>query len=309
MAYCIGIADPIHREGTEWLRTHGARLWEGDEVMAHMDQIEALIVRSRTKVTVDLMDKAPRLRVIGRAGVGVDNIDLEAAKTRGIIVVNAPQATTDAVAEHTLALLFAVARGIPQADASMKQGKWEKKRFMGVELTGRTLGLVGIGRIGAAVAQRARGLGMYVLAYDPYLPREVIAQRGAEPVPTLDDLLARADVVSVHVPLTEETRHLIDREALAKMKPGAILLCTARGGVVDEDALLEALEQGHLYGAGLDVFEHEPPGATPLVTHPRVVATPHIAAQTEEAQRRAALDIAEEVWAALEGRELRWRVA
>ncbi len=308
MSWTIGIADAIHESGRRWLEDRGARVLVEDAALKDPAQLDALIVRSRTKVTRDLLSRMPNLKVVGRAGVGVDNIDLEAARARGVIVVNAPQATTEAVAEHTIALLFAVARSIPQADATMKQGRWEKKRFMGIELAGRTLGLIGLGRIGAAVARRARGLGMQVVAYDPYLRPEAIRERGAEPMASLEDLYARADVVSVHVPLTKETRHLIDQEAFARMKDGVILLCTARGGVVDEEALLQALESGRVYAAGLDVFAQEPPGATPLVTHPRVVATPHIAAQTREAQARVALDIVQEVWAALTGGELRWRV-
>ncbi len=269
----------------------------------------ALIVRSRPRVTADLLAAAPALRVVGRAGVGVDNIDLDAARARGVVVVNAPAATTEAVAEHTLALLFAVARRLAEADASMKAGRWDKKRFMGIELAGRTLGLVGVGRIGAAVARRAAALGMTVLGYDPYLTPATLRSRGAEPVTSLPDLLARSDVVSVHVPLTPATRGLLNREAFAYMKDGVIVLGTARGGVIDEDALLDALRAGKVRGAGLDVFATEPPGATPLVTHPRVVATPHIAAQTEEAQARVARDIAQEVLAALRGQALRWRVA
>ena len=276
-----------------------ARLAEG---------VHGLIVRSRTRVTAALLDAAPHLRVVGRAGVGVDNIDLDAARARGVVVVNAPAATTDAVAEHTLALLFAVARRIAEADAGLKAGRWEKKRLMGVELAGRTLGLVGVGRIGAAVARRAVALGMRVLGYDPYLPPAALRERGATPVEDLEALLAQADVVSVHVPLTPETRGLLGPAAFARMKQGVIVLGTARGGVIDEDALLAALERGRVRGAGLDVFAQEPPGPTPLVTHPRVVATPHIAAQTEEAQRRVAEDIAREVLAALRGQPLRWRV-
>ncbi len=280
-----------------------------DALAARLAQgYHALIVRSKPRVTADLLAAAPGLRVVGRAGVGVDNIDLDAARARRVTVVNAPAATTDAVAEHTLALLFAVARGIAAADASLKAGRWDKKRFLGFELAGRTLGLVGVGRIGAAVAHRAAALGMTVLGYDPYLPPETLRARGVEPVTDLDALLARADVVSVHVPLTPETRGLLGPAAFAQMKDGAVVLSTARGGVVDEDALLAALESGKVRGAGLDVFAHEPPGATPLVSHPRVVATPHIAAQTEEAQERVARDIAQEVLAALRGEPLRWRV-
>ena len=312
----IFIADPIHAAGEALLRA-AADVAEvrvepglaGDALAARLAQgFHALIVRSRTRVTADLLAAAPGLRVVGRAGVGVDNIDLDAARQRGVVVVNAPTASTEAVAEHTLALLFAVARSIAQADASLKAGRWEKKRFMGIELAGRTLGLIGVGRIGAAVARRAAGLGMTVLGYDPYLTAEEIRDRGARPVPTLEELLAQADVVSVHVPLTPQTRGLLGPTAFERLKPGAIVLGTARGGVIDEDALLAALESGRVRGAGLDVFAQEPPGPSPLVTHPRVVVTPHIAAQTEEAQQRVARDIATEVLAALRGEPLRWRV-
>ncbi|NPA26237.1 MAG: hypothetical protein GXO36_01360 [Chloroflexi bacterium] len=312
----IFVSDRIHEDGLARLRAAEdvaeVRMEPGLDPAALAQALaqgyHALIVRSRTKVTRDLLAAAPSLRVVGRAGVGVDNIDLDAAKARGVIVVNAPEATTDAVAEHTLALLFAVARHIPRADASMKAGRWEKKAFQGIELAGKTLGIIGVGRIGAAVARRARGLGMRVLGYDPYLDQATLAARGVEPVADLATLLARSDVVSVHVPLTPETRGLLDAQALAQLKPGAIVLSTARGGVVDEAALLAALDEGRVLGAGLDVFEHEPPGATRLVTHPRVVATPHIAAQTREAQARVARDIADEVLAALRGARLRWRV-
>ncbi len=316
MTWRIFVSDGIHEDGLARLR-EATDVTEvavepglsAAELARRLAQgYHALIVRSRTKVTRELLAAAPALRVVGRAGVGVDNIDLEAARARGVVVVNAPEATTDAVAEHTLALLFAVARHIPRADASMKAGRWEKKAFMGMELAGKTLGIIGVGRIGAAVARRARGLGMHTLGYDPYLSADALAARGVEPVPDLTTLLARSDVVSVHVPLTPETRGLLNAAAFAHIKPGAIVLSTARGGVVDEAALLAALEDGRVAGAGLDVFEHEPPGATRLVTHPRVVATPHIAAQTREAQARVARDIADEVLAALRGQPLRWRV-
>jgi D-3-phosphoglycerate dehydrogenase len=270
-------------------------------------EYDALILRSRTKLTAELLDAAHRLKVVGRAGVGVDNIDLDAARQRGVTVVNAPTATTSAVAEQTLALMLALARSIPQADASMKAGLWEKKRFMGCELNGRTLGIIGMGHIGAAVAQRAVALGMSVLGYDPLLPADVIQARQAEPE-ALEELFARADFISLHVPLTPETRGMIDTQALARMKPGVRLVCTARGGLIDEPALLEALESGQVAGAALDVFAEEPTGLTPLVAHPQLIATPHISAQTIEAQTRAAVDIAHEVLAALRGDPLRWKI-
>ncbi|RME08199.1 MAG: phosphoglycerate dehydrogenase, partial [Anaerolineae bacterium] len=261
----------------------------------------------RTKVGAPVIEAAANLKVVGRAGVGVDNIDLAAAQRRGVIVVNAPTATTVAVAEHTLALLFALMRHIPRADATMKAGLWEKKSLVGEEVRGKTLGVIGMGQIGSAVAWRAAALGMDVLGYDPYLDAETLLQRGAQPV-DLDELFARADVISLHVPLTPETRDLINGQSIARMKRGVRLICAARGGVLDETALLHALESGQVAGAALDVFATEPPGLTALVAHPKVIATPHIGAQTAEAQVRAAQDIAQEVLAALRGEKLRWRV-
>jgi D-3-phosphoglycerate dehydrogenase / 2-oxoglutarate reductase len=245
--------------------------------------------------------------VVGRAGVGVDNIDLKAAQTRGVTVVNAPVSTTLAVVELTFGLLLALVRDIPRADSSMKQGQWLKKQLEGAELYGRTLGILGMGRIGADVARRARAFGMTVLGYDPLLAPEQIRGRDADPV-SRDELLARSDFVSLHLPLVPGTRGMLNAEEFAKMKEGARLVCAARGGIIDESALLAALESGKIAGAALDVFESEPPGATDLVKHPRVIATPHIGAQTAEAQSRAAQDIASEVLNALEGKPLRWMV-
>jgi len=269
---------------------------------------DAVIVRSRTKITADVLAAAQRLKVVGRAGVGVDNIDLEAAKARGITVVNAPQASTQAVAELAIGLMFALARRIPEADAGMKRGEWLKKQLTGTELHGKTLGVVGMGRIGSRVGALAKALGMEIIGYDPLIPAEEIARRGATPVAELTDLYAQADVITLHVPLTPQTRGMVNAEAFAQMKPGVLLICAARGGVIDEDALYHALESGQVGGAGLDVFAQEPPGASRLVTHPRVVATPHIGAQTREAQTRVATDIATEVLAALKGEKLRWQV-
>jgi D-3-phosphoglycerate dehydrogenase len=278
------------------------------ELLEAVAGCEALIVRSRTRVTAEVLAAAPRLKVVGRAGVGVDNIDLEAAARGGVVVVNSPQATTLAVAEHALGLMLALARMIPRADTTMKAGLWIKKELEGVELSGKTLGILGVGNIGAAVAQRAAALGMAVVGYDPLLPDEAIQRRGVEPV-TLDELYARADFISLHLPLTAETRGMLNEQVFGKMKAGVRLVCTARGGLIDEQALLRALETGQVAGVALDVFAQEPPGASRLVIHPQVIATPHIAAQTVEAQRRAAVDIAHEVLAALHGEPLRWRVA
>ncbi len=278
-----------------------------DELLKILNEYDGLIVRSRTKVTAQVMEAAPRLRVIGRAGVGVDTIDLPAAKARSITVVNSPTATTTAVAELTLALMLDLARRTPFADASMKRGEWQKKALKGSELSGKTLGIIGVGNIGSAVAHRASGFGMRVIGFDELLSAETVRANGAEPV-SLDGLYAAADYISIHVPLTEQTRGMVDAASFTKMKPGVRIVCTARGGVIEEDALLAALGSGRVAGAGLDVFAEEPPGISALVAHPNVVATPHIGAQTAEAQERAAVDIASEVLNALNGRPLRWKV-
>ncbi len=279
-----------------------------DELVKIIADYDALIVRGRTKATASLLEAATRLKVIGRAGVGVDNIDLAAAKSRGVTVVNAPVSTTLAVAELTFGLLLALAREIPRADASMKQGQWLKKELEGAELYGKTLGILGMGHIGSEVARRARAFGMNVLGYDPLLTPDEIRGRVAEPVDR-DELLARSDFVSLHLPLLPETRGMFNAEQFARMKDGARVVCAARGGIIDEAALLAAIEAGKIAGAALDVFASEPPGATDLVKHPRVIATPHVGAQTAEAQSRAAEDIAHEVLAALRGEKLRWKVA
>ncbi len=278
-----------------------------DELAKIIANYDALIVRGRTKVTASLLEAAAKLKVVGRAGVGVDNIDLAAAKSRGVTVVNAPISTTLAVAELTFGLLLALARELPRADASMKQGQWLKKELEGVELSHKTLGILGMGRIGAEVARRALAFEMDVLGYDPFLSPDDIRGRVAEPVDR-DELLARSDFISLHLPLTPESRGMLNAEQFAKMKDGARLVCAARGGIIDEAALLAALNSGKIAGAALDVFATEPPGATELVKHPRVIVTPHIGAQTAEAQSRAAEDIAHEVLNALGGRKLRWKV-
>jgi D-3-phosphoglycerate dehydrogenase len=278
-----------------------------DELRAALPDYHALVVRSRTKVTAKLLEAAAQLKVIGRAGVGVDNIDVPAAVARGIVVVNSPMAASISVAEHTLALMLALARQVPAADATLKQGQWNKSTFVGGELSGKVLGLLGLGRIGALVANRAVAFGMSVLAYDPYLTEEQIIERHAEPA-TFDGVLAGSDYVSLHLPLTAETNGLLGAAQFDKMKPGARLVCAARGGVVDEAALRTALDSGRVAGAALDVFAQEPPPAGSIATHPKVIATPHIGAQTAEAQARAGIAIAEEVLAVLQGKEPRWRV-
>jgi D-3-phosphoglycerate dehydrogenase len=278
-----------------------------DDLLKVISEYDALIVRGRTKVTASVLEAGSRLKVIGRAGVGVDNIDLEAAKKNGITVVNAPMSTTLAVAELTFALLLALAREIPRGDAGIKQGKWLKKELEGIELNGKTLGIIGFGRIGVEVGKRASAFGMNVIAYDPLISEDDIKQRGAEPV-SIQDLYAWSDFISLHLPLNVQTRDMIGPLAFSEMKDGVRLVSAARGGIIDEAALVAALNSGKVAGAALDVFEQEPPGLTEAVSHPRVIATPHIGAQTVEAQSRASDDIAAEVLSALQGRPLRWKV-
>ena len=308
----ILLTDGLEDNGKEILRASAEVVDQSgisaEDLLKVVGEYDALIVRGRTKVTNAVFEAGKKLKVVGRAGVGVDNIDLEAAKAHHVRVVNSPLATTVAVAELTLSLMLSLVREIPRADASMKSGKWLKKEFEGRELYGKTLGVLGFGRIGSAVAARAKAFEMKVLAYDPVVPAEDIRARGGEPV-SLDDLLKQSDMITMHMPLTSESRHLLNREAFSKMKDGVYIVCAARGGVIDEDALLEALNSGKVAGAALDVFATEPPGETELVAHPHVIDTPHVGAQTVEAQTRAAHDIAEEVLNALAGKPLRWKVA
>jgi D-3-phosphoglycerate dehydrogenase len=266
-----------------------------DQLLAEIRDAHGLVIRSGTKVTRDVIDAAVELRVIGRAGIGVDNVDVAAATARGIVVVNTPEGNNITTAEHTIALLVSLARHIPQATASMKKGSWEKKSFQGLELYNRTLGVAGIGNIGRIVAQRARGLGMKVIAFDPHVSAEAAARFDIELV-AFDELLSRADVITVHVPRTNETTGLLDREAFARCKPGVLVINAARGGIIDEAALFDALEAGQVAGAGLDVFVEEPPPADhPLVGHPRVICTPHLGASTEQAQVNVSVAVAEQV--------------
>jgi len=300
------VTDGLDEPGLALLR-EAAQVFES-KTLESLPESDALIVRGRTKVTAEVIRSAgPRLKVVGRAGVGVDNIDLEAARARGLTVVNAPEAATVAVAELTLGMMLALARQIPLADAGMRRAEWRKSELLGSELSGKTLGIIGVGRIGAAVATRAPAFGMRVLGHDPLLSDAELRRRGTEPV-GFEELLRESDYICLHLPLTAETRGLIGRETLKQVKPGARLISAARGGIVDEAAALEALETGQLGGVALDVFAEEPPGALPLRQHPNVILTPHIGAQTREAQSKAAMDIASEVLAALRGESLRWRV-
>ena len=311
-AWKILITDGLDSNGIELLKKSAEVVEKpgitAEDLLKEVGGYDALIVRGRTKVIPAVFDAGTKLKVVGRAGVGVDNIDLAAAKSKGVTVVNSPLATTTAVAELTLSLMLGVVREVPRADASMKSDKWLKKEFMGGELCGKTLGVIGFGRIGAAVAKRAAAFEMEILAYDPLIPADEIAKRGGKPV-SLDELLAKSDMITMHLPLTSDSRGMLNADTFAKMKKGVYIICAARGGVIDEAALLDAINSGKVAGAGLDVFSSEPPGLTDLVANPKVVVTPHVGAQTVEAQERAANDIAEEVLAALDDKPLRWKVA
>jgi D-3-phosphoglycerate dehydrogenase / 2-oxoglutarate reductase len=305
------IAEAVAQEGIELLRAHHEvderPGLTRDELCSILPDYDALVVRSQVQVDAALIAAAPRLVVIGRAGVGVDNVDLEAATRAGIVVVNAPTGNTIAAAEHTLALLYGLARRTAAADASVRRGEWKRAEFTGLELRGRTLGIVGLGKIGQAIAVRALAMEMTVLGVDPYISAEAAANHGVELV-EFDEMLARADVVTVHVPLTRATRGLIGREAIAKLRPGAIILNVARGGVVDEAAVAEALRSGHLAGAGIDVFEHEPPTGSPLLDAPNTLLTPHLGASTAEAQILVSEEVAAQVLDVLDGRSARYAV-
>jgi D-3-phosphoglycerate dehydrogenase len=310
--YNILISDGLDERGQSILRKSAHVDYRDSTLADHLLKIisdyDALIVRGQTRVTAAVMDAAAKLKVVGRAGVGVDNIDLEAAKKHKITIVNAPSSTTIAVAELAFGLLLALAREIPRADAAMKQGQWLKKELEGVELNGKTLGIIGFGRIGMEVGRRAAAFGMNVILYDPNVSEHELLDGNAEPV-SLQDLFAWSDFISLHLPLNVQTRDLVGPLAFSQMKNGVRIVSTARGGIIDEAALLNALNSGKVAGAALDVFEKEPPGLTELVSHPHVIATPHMGAQTAEAQSRAAEDIASEVLAALRGESLRWKVA
>jgi len=257
-------------------------------------EYDGLAIRSATKATKELLDAAPNLKVVGRAGIGVDNVDVKSATARGVVVMNTPYGNAITTAEHAIAMMFSLARQIPEASASTKAGKWEKNRFMGVELFAKTLGLIGCGNIGSIVADRAQGLKMRVVAYDPYLTEQRALDLGVEKV-ELDELLSRADIITLHTPLTETTKNILSREALARTKKGVRIVNCARGGLIDEAALAEALKSGHVAGAALDVFETEPATESPLFGLENVVCTPHLGAATAEAQENVALQVAEQM--------------
>ena len=296
------VREEIAEAGIRLLRERGFDVdVDGSSDLAEtIGQYDAIVVRSATKLTADLIERAGRLKVIGRAGVGIDNVDVEAATRRGIVVANAPESTVISAAEHTIGLLVALTRNIPQAHAALKQGRWERKTYGGVELADKTLGVLGFGRIGQQVARRAAGLGIRVVAYDPFVAPERFRELGVERLEEADEVYAAADFLTLHLPLTDETRGSIDAGALARMRDGVRIVNAARGELIDEDALLEALRSGKVGGAALDVFSTEPYSG-PLLELDNVVATPHLAASTEEAQDRAGLIIAEQVAAALDG--------
>ena len=305
------VSDPLAEEGLSILRERcdvdvRAELPE-DELVRIIGNYDALIVRSGTTVTDRIIEAGGRLKIIGRAGVGVDNIDVEAATRRGIPVVNAPEGNTLAATEHTMAMMLALARNIPQADASLKGRQWKRSRFMGIELNEKTLGIVGLGRIGREIAKRAKAMEMKVIAYDPFITRERAAQMGVE-LMTLDEVLREADVVTVHTPLTPETTHLINAPKFALMKRGVRIINCARGGIIDEKALYDAIKAGKVAGAALDVFEDEPPLSSPLLDLENVIVTPHLGASTVEAQLNVAVSVANQVVGFFRGEQPKYAV-
>jgi len=301
MAPKVLVSDKLSETAVQIFRDRGIDVDFMPELGKYKEKLQEIIgrydglaIRSATKVTAKLLEAADNLKVIGRAGIGVDNVDREAASKKGVIVMNTPFGNMITTAEHAIALMFAVARQIPEASASTHAGKWEKSRFMGVELTGKTLGVIGAGNIGGIVCDRARGLKMKVVAYDPFLSAEKAEKMGVEKV-ELDELLARADFITLHVPLTDQTRNILSAENLAKTKKGVRVINCARGGLVDEAALAELLKSGHVAGAGFDVFSVEPATENPLFGLPNVVCTPHLGAATTEAQENVALQVAEQM--------------
>jgi D-3-phosphoglycerate dehydrogenase len=298
------VSDPISKDGIARLSQHydvDVKTGLGkEELLKIIPLYSALIVRSETKVDRDIIYAGKNLKIIGRAGVGVDNIDLNSATERGIIVVNAPEGNTISACEHTLALMLALARNIPNANVSLKRLEWKRKEFTGVELYGKTLGIIGLGRIGLAVAQRALSFGMEIIGYDPFIAKEKVLENGIQPV-TLDELYMRSDFITLHIPLNQDTKNLINREAFLKMKKGIRIVNCARGGIINEQDLLWAIEEGIVAGAAIDVFEKEPPGDTPILHSNKIIVTPHLGASTVEAQEKVAQIVVEDVIRALKG--------
>ncbi|MFH2137076.1 MAG: phosphoglycerate dehydrogenase [Candidatus Omnitrophota bacterium] len=305
----ILISDPLSEEGIKILRDRGLAFdlkpkLSPEELKSIISEYDALIIRSGTKVTAEIIKATKNLKVIGRAGVGVDNVDVDAATQKGIVVMNTPGGNTISTAEHTVSMLLALNRNIPQANISLKQGQWERKKFQGKELSKKTLGIIGLGRIGFEVAKRVQSFGMKVIAYDPFLSTKKAQQVDIELV-ELDELFKRSDYLTVHTPLSDETRHMIGKSQFDQMKKGVKILNCARGGIVDEKALYEAIKNGVVSGAALDVFEQEPPVDNPLIGLDSVIATPHLGASTDEAQVNVAVEIAQQVADILEGKGIR----
>ena len=296
----ILVSDPLSKRGLEILDKAKEIKYDlkpglsPEELKKIIPEYDAIIIRSETKLKAEIIEAADRLKVIGRAGIGLDNVDLRAATKKGVVVMNTPQENAIAAAEHTIAMMLSISRKIPQAAAIMRAGKWEKRKFMGVELYSKTLGLIGIGVIGTIVADRARGLKMKVIGYDPYLSKEVAEKKGVELV-SMDELLNKSDFISVHTPLTDETRNLIDKNSFKKMRNGVILINCARGGIVNEKDLYEAIKGGKVAGAALDVFEKEPAVGNPLLELEEVIGTPHLGASTGEAQENVSIAIAQQI--------------
>ncbi|MCK9299051.1 MAG: phosphoglycerate dehydrogenase [Methanoculleus sp.] len=304
MKYRVLVSDPLAEEGIDILKEFcdvdvNTGLTE-EQLVDSIGNYDALLVRSGTEVTARVIDAGAKLKFIGRAGAGVDNIDTEAATRRGIIVANAPEGNTLAATEHTMAMMLSLARNIPQATASLKNGEWKRSKFMGVELNDKILGIMGFGRIGREVAKRAQAMQMKCIAYDPFITKERAASLGVEMVP-LDELFRRADVITVHTPLIKETRHVINAETIATMRDGVRLINCARGGIIDEQALADAVASGKVAGAALDVFENEPPTESPLLGLDRVIVTPHLGASTVEAQKNVAVSVANQCISVLSG--------
>ena len=311
MTYKVLITDGLEKIGKDIINAAGEAVdkkgIEADQLLAEVHDYQGMIVRGRTKVTRAVFEAAKNLKVVGRAGVGVDNIDLEAAKEHGVTVVNCPVATTVAVAELAFGMMLSMVRRIPYGDNGMKNEKWLKKELMGTELMGKTLGIIGYGNIGRRLAKYALAFSMKVICYNRRRDLDEVRSTGAEPV-ELEDIYTQSDIISLHLPLNADSKYMINDETFARMKDGVMIVDVARGGVMEEAALLRALESGKVAAAALDVFEKEPPVDWSVPKHPNIIAMPHVGGQTQEAQERAAEDIASEVMNVLQGKDLRWKI-
>ena len=307
----ILLTDGLERAGKEILSSEAEitdrKGISAEEVLSEIGDFHAVIVRGRTKITSEVLNHAKNLKVIGRCGVGVDNIDLKSAAENKVTVVNAPVATTTSVAELTMGLIFSLAREIPRADSGMKSNEWLKKELVGVELNKKSLGIIGYGRIGAMVGKLAASAGMIINAFDCFLKPESTVVDGGQLL-SFEEVIKNSDFISIHTPLTDDTKNLINDDVISKMKDGVFIICAARGGIIDKAALLKGLNSGKIAGAALDVYLKEPPTYRELINHPKIIATPHIAGQTADSQTQASIDIASEVLAALKGEKLNWKI-